>query len=120
VRPAIGVSRCFARQVGQDAAQLADVGVDDGQRVAHLQHVGAVHDVLGRRAPVHVAPGLAAHLDQLVHQRQDRVADDVGLVAHVVEVDASSFDSRAITSAASLGMTPQRASARASATSTSR
>jgi hypothetical protein len=55
---------------------------------AHLQHVGGVHDVLRRRAPVHVATGLAAHLHHLVHERQDRVADDVGLLPHVIEVDA--------------------------------
>jgi hypothetical protein len=79
-------------QIGQDAAQRADVRIDAVQRIAHLQRDGGVHDVLRGRAPVDVAPGLAAHRHELVHQRQDRVADDVGLLAHVVEVDA--LDSR--------------------------
>ena len=37
---------------------------------------------------MHVAARLAAHGHELVHQRQDRVADDVGLLAHVLEVEA--------------------------------
>ena len=53
---------------------------------AHLQHVGRIHDVLRGRAPVHVAAGLAALLHELVHQRQDRIADDVGLLAQEVEI----------------------------------
>jgi hypothetical protein len=76
------------RQVGQDAAQFADVRFDHVDRGADLQHVGRVHDVLRGRTPVDVAAGVAGHRDQLVHQRQDRVADDVGFLAHVVEVDA--------------------------------
>ncbi|MOA28801.1 hypothetical protein D3C78_1497710 [compost metagenome] len=75
------------RQIGQDGAQRADVGFHDVQRGAHLQHVGGVHDVLGGRAPVHITAGVAAHLHQLVHQRQDGVTDDVGLVAHMIEID---------------------------------
>jgi hypothetical protein len=40
---------------------------------------------------MHVAAGLAAHRHELVHQRQDRIADDVGLLAHMIEVDALDF-----------------------------
>ncbi|MNT49130.1 hypothetical protein D3C72_1859620 [compost metagenome] len=36
---------------------------------------------------MHIAPGVPAHRHELVHQRQDRVADDVGFLAHMVEVD---------------------------------
>ena len=64
-----------------------EVLLDHHQGLAHLQHDGGVHDVLGRGTPVHVAPGLAAHLHQLVHERQDRVADDVGLVPQEIEVE---------------------------------
>lgn len=35
-----------------------------------------------------VAARVAAHLDQLMHERQDRIADDIGLFAHVIEIDA--------------------------------
>jgi hypothetical protein len=78
----------LVRQIGQDAAQLADVCVDEVDRGADLQHVGRVHDVLRGGTPMDVAAGLAGHRDQLVHQRQDRVADDVGFLTHVIEVDA--------------------------------
>jgi hypothetical protein len=57
------------RERSEDGAQFADVGVDAVQRIAHLQRDGRVHDVLRGRTPMHV-PG------------------DVGLVAHVIEVDA--------------------------------
>jgi hypothetical protein len=35
---------------------------------------------------VHVAAGLTALFHELMHERQDRIADDVGLVAQEVEV----------------------------------
>jgi hypothetical protein len=35
---------------------------------------------------VHVATGLAALFHELMHERQDRVADDVGLLAQDVEI----------------------------------
>src|SRR6218665_844282 len=78
----------LAREVREDAAQVADLRIDDIERVAHLQRHGRVHDVLRGRAPVHVAARVAAHRHQLVHERQDGVADDVGLMAHVIEIDA--------------------------------
>ena len=82
------MSRCFRARRGQDLAQFADVGVDAVERIAHLERDGGVHDVLRGGAPMDVAAGFAAHRDELVHERQDRIADDVGLVAHVIEVDA--------------------------------
>ncbi|MNY04983.1 hypothetical protein D3C86_1376860 [compost metagenome] len=75
-------------QVGQNAAQGADIGVDAVQRVAHLEGHGGVHDVLRGGAPVDVPAGVAAHFHELVYQREDRIADNVGFLAHVVEVDA--------------------------------
>jgi hypothetical protein len=53
---------------------------------ADLQHHGGVHDVLRGRAPVHVTAGLAALLYHLMHQRQDRIADDICLLAQQVEI----------------------------------
>jgi hypothetical protein len=38
---------------------------------------------------VHVAIGLAALFHELMHERKDRIADDVGLVAQEVEQGAT-------------------------------
>jgi hypothetical protein len=75
------------RQVGQDAAQGGDVVLDDAQAFADLKGDGRIHDVLGGRPPVHVAPRLAALFHELMHERQDRVADDVGFMPEKVEVE---------------------------------
>ncbi len=75
------------RQVGEDGAQARNVVADDRERVAHLQHYGRVHDVLRCRTPVHVAAGLAALLHQLVHDRQDRIADEVGLATQQLDIE---------------------------------
>ena len=75
------------RETGEDAAQFGDILLDDFKAGAHLQDHGGVHDVLRGRAPMHVAPGLAALLHHLVHQRQNRIADDVGLAAQQVEIE---------------------------------
>ncbi len=66
-----------------------------------------------------VAPGLAALMHELMDERQDRVADIVGLPAQEIEIERLEEQVRAIASAASAGITPQAASARARATSTS-
>ncbi len=75
-------------EIGQDAAQRANIGLDAVQPVAHLQGHGRVHDVLRGGSPVNVTSCVAAHLHQLVHQRQDGIADNIGFLAHVIEVDA--------------------------------
>ena len=74
-------------QLREDAAQRRDILLDDPQCLAHLEHDRRVHDVLGRGAPMHVAARLAALLHELMDQRQDRIADDVGLVPQPVEVE---------------------------------
>ena len=68
--------------LGQRRQRLLDgveVGLDKRQRVADLQHGGGVHDVLGRRAPVDVAAGIAALLGKLMHYADDRVPDEIRL-----------------------------------------
>ena len=75
------------RQIGEDAAQGGDIVFDDLKAFAQLQHDGGVHDVLRGRPPMHVAAGLAALFCHLVHQRQDRIADDIGLAAQQVEIE---------------------------------
>src|SRR4029078_5861690 len=71
----------------EDAAQGYDIALDDLQAGADLQDHGGVHDVLRGRAPMHVAASVAALLRHLVHQRQNRIADDIGLAAQQVEVE---------------------------------
>jgi len=75
------------RQVREDLAQRRNILGDDVEAGADLQHYGCVHDILGGGAPMHVAAGLAAHLHELVDEWQDRIADDVGLVTKVIEVE---------------------------------
>ena len=75
------------RQVSEDGAQRRDVFLDNLETGADPQHVGRVHDVLGGGAPVHIAAGVAALFYELMHERQDRIADDVGLVAQEIEVE---------------------------------
>ena len=82
------------RQVDQDAAQRGNVLLDDRKPGAELQHERAIHDVLRGRTPMHVTAGLAALLRHLVHQRQDRIADDVGLVAQGVEIECRHVGAR--------------------------
>src|SRR4029079_5000513 len=45
------------------------------------------HDVLGGRAPMHVAPGVTALLGELVHDTDDGVADEGGLRLLLCDVD---------------------------------
>jgi hypothetical protein len=71
----------------EDAANLSEVGVDRRQGVADLQHDGRVHDVLRCRTPMDVAPRFAAHPAELMHERQDRIADELGLLSQQVEVE---------------------------------
>ena len=75
------------RQISEDAAQRGDIGFDDFEPLAHLQDHGGVHDVLRGRAPMDVAAGFTALLHHLMHQRQDRIADIVGLAAQQIEIE---------------------------------
>ena len=65
----------------------AEIGLDERQGVADLQHGRGVHDVLGGGAPVDVAAGIAALLGELMHDADDRVADEIGLRLELREVD---------------------------------
>ena len=56
----------------------SEIRVDQCQGVADLQHGRGVHDVLCGGAPVHVAAGIAALLGELMHDADDRVADEIG------------------------------------------
>ena len=75
------------RKIGEDFSQLRDIALDDLEAGAQLQHHGGVHDVLRGRAPMHVATGLAALLHHLMHQGQDGIADDIGLLSQQIEVE---------------------------------
>jgi hypothetical protein len=44
-------------------------------------------DILRGRAPMQITAGLAALPGELMHQRQDRIADDIGLAAQQVEIE---------------------------------
>ena len=68
---------------------------------------------------MHVAAGVAALLHHLVHQRQDRIADDVGLLAQQVEIERRDIGPLGDLLGGLRRITPQRASAFASAISTS-
>lgn len=76
------------REIGEDLAQFADVGLDQVDGVAKLESDGGIHDVLRGCSPVNIASGIATHRDELINQRQNRITDDFSLVSHVVEVDA--------------------------------
>ena len=68
--------------------------LDQPQAFAQLQDHGGIHDVLRGRAPMHVAAGLAALLRHLMHQRQDRIADIVGLLAQEIEIERRNVGTR--------------------------
>ena len=58
------------------------------ERRADLHHGRGVGDVLGGRAPVApLAQALGAFLDDLLHHRQHRIADALGLLLELGEVD---------------------------------
>jgi hypothetical protein len=93
--------------------------LDDFEAGADLQDQGGIHDVLRGRAPMHIAAGVAALFCHLVHQRQDRIADDIGLAAQQIEIEGTDVGTPSDFFGRSAGITPQRASALASAISTS-
>ena len=61
---------------GQSAATMRrQLGADQRQAVAHLQHGGGVHDVLRGGAPMRPAARLAGGARQAGDQADDRIAD---------------------------------------------
>ena len=66
----------LARHHREDFVEFAQVARNYLECCPELQHVGRVHDVLGRRAPVKVT----ASLRKLVNERQDRITDDLRFV----------------------------------------
>ena len=64
-----------------------DVGLDEVERLADLQDGGGVGDVLGGGAPVApFAQAVAAQRDELLHHRQHRIADPLGLRLELGEI----------------------------------
>lgn len=69
------------RQSLQGPNQLVHLASNDPQALLDLQHRRVIHDVLCGRAPVDILGVLlGCCLDQLPHQRQDRIAHDIRLV----------------------------------------
>jgi hypothetical protein len=64
------------------------VVVDQGERIAHLQHGRRVHDVLSGGAPVHVAARFAALLGELMDDTHNRIADKIGLGLQLRHIEA--------------------------------
>ncbi len=77
----------FARELGEMAAHRRQILLDQGEPGADLQHRGGVHDVLGRGAPMQIAPRLARQFGHLADERQDRIADGLGLVLQARQVE---------------------------------
>ena len=105
-------------QRGQDGRELAQ---EDLVGAAHLEELAGLGDVLGRRAPVHVAARVAlAGAVELPHQRHERVAGARQPLAHrrrdPGRTAAPCARSRGRRRS---GMMPSSACARASAASTS-
>ena len=65
------------------------IGLDQHQRVAHLQHRRGVGDVLRRGAPMApLAKPALAQRHELLHHRQHRIADALGLGFQFRDVEA--------------------------------
>ena len=78
----------FARQRGERARNGIEIRFDQSERFADLHHGGAVGDVLGGRAPMApLAEPVAAQRDELLHHRQHRIADALGLPFELGEID---------------------------------
>jgi hypothetical protein len=77
----------FCRELRQRGRYRRHVAFDDGERCADLQHGAGIHDVLGRRPPVHVAAGFAELGGKLPHQPEDRIADILGFVLECITVE---------------------------------
>ena len=72
---------------GQRRRDGRHVALDQREPGAHLQHRRGVHDVLGGRAPVHVASGLAELRGKLPHQPDDRIADVLGVALERIAIE---------------------------------
>ena len=108
-------------EAGERIGDRHDVGLDEVERLADLQDGRGVGDVLGGGAPMApFAEAVAAQADELLHHRQHRIADPLGLRLQLGEVEFLASQCRQISSAASCGMMPSRAWTRASAASMSR
>ena len=79
----------LSREARQDGAQGREILFHDAQALAQLEDHRGVHDVLGGGAPMDEAAGLAALLGELVDQRQDGIAHDIGLAAQMLVVEGS-------------------------------
>ena len=64
--------------VEQGGEQGGDLGLDQGQPVAELEHRGGVHDVLGGGAPMGPGPGGAGGAGEFGDQPDHRIADVAG------------------------------------------
>ena len=78
----------LAGQRRQRSGNVGQVALDQRQPFAHLQHGGGVGDVLGGCAPMAVLAELVLAVGvDLVHHRDDRVADLFGLGLELGPVD---------------------------------
>ena len=109
------------RQVGERGRDRLHVLLDQVERRADLHDGRGVGDVLGGRAPMApFAEPVVAEADDLLHHAEDRIADALGLLLELGEVDVLDAGTSPISRAASSGMMPSRACTRASAASISR
>ena len=77
-----------ARDAAEGVGDRVDIRFDQGERLADLQHRGAVGHVLGGGAPM--APftvPVAAERYQLLHHRQHRIADALGVLLQPDKID---------------------------------
>ena len=89
LRPIIGVSRCcLGQRRPVRRRSRSSSRVDEVQGLADLQHGGGVGDVLRGGAPVaRTRRAVAAELVDLGDHAEDRVADALGLLAQLGQVD---------------------------------
>ena len=76
------------REVGERSRDRVDVLLDQRERVADLHDGRGVGDVLRGGAPVApFAEAVLAQRDELLHHRQHRIADALGLLLELREVE---------------------------------
>ena len=71
------------RLAGEYGGEPVDVGFDQRERIAQLQHEARIDDILARRAPVHVAFRLRCRRCDLARQRGDERDRQVARLARV-------------------------------------
>ena len=74
-------------ETSERSPQCGELGLDDPERVAQLEHDRRVHYILGGRPPVDVSAPFATDLRQLMDERQNGEADVGGLATEQVEID---------------------------------